>query len=36
MTKATLILKKRAWQAIREFEPEMRELSLRILRHPEL
>jgi amidohydrolase len=29
-------LKTRAWEAIRRFEPAMRELALRILRHPEL
>ena len=29
-------LKRRAWRAIGQFEPEMRELALRILRHPEL
>ena len=36
MPRATLPLKKRAWRAILDLEPEMRELALRILHHPEL
>jgi amidohydrolase len=36
MAKATHHLKKKAWRAIRDLEPELRDLALQILHNPEL
>jgi amidohydrolase len=36
MTDERAQLKERAWETVRQFEPAMRELALRILGHPEL